>query len=344
MAHAIINGRFAPESEARSTVYIAYAQNSASCTGVVISPHVILTAGHCVVGQKPSSLLFSSRASVTAASTRIDIAKIALNPDYTGAVQGQQASHVSANDIGVIVTNDDLLRVFDLTQDDLPQLATTTSELMKHLNNQISSLRIYGYGHATAQLESFETTSDRRVLNVSASGAFSPESHELTRITALTLEPQKTVCFGDSGSGLFDMASGKRVLLGITNSMLAGGKLFKEFDDRNKRIEAKLSPLLAECKITESEIKAKMRLSEADMARVCGDNETNMNVAPLSAHICWIASVTGLRIDPKIKCPSSSPAPAALAFASQSSSSSPVTISNSKQDDDSNVCVPKSKK
>ncbi len=169
------------------------------CTAEVISPHVVLTAAHCVspqvVGSGLSFMIFlgtdlNDQAQL-GPSNFIDVAKTAFNPQFdVNNLQG-------GNDIAVAVTAKPIPVVPALVNQD-PITAGDVG----------TSLRLVGYGitSTTAQTDT--------------SGVKRQVSTALQYVDDLFLgfgDSTHNTCEGDSGGPAFMTRNGKEVIVGITS-------------------------------------------------------------------------------------------------------------------------------
>ncbi|MCP8937787.1 S1 family peptidase [Alsobacter sp. SYSU M60028] len=87
-ALAVVKGRDAPEL-ARHAVMVLD-DRGGFCTGVVVAPDVVMTAGHCIAGAKAWRIHFRDAAG---APTMLEPSGVALHPGYNGqAVQNRRQS------------------------------------------------------------------------------------------------------------------------------------------------------------------------------------------------------------------------------------------------------------
>jgi secreted trypsin-like serine protease len=93
---SIVGGHRAPATRMPWLAYVVYRPNSyhfEDCTGTVISPHLVLTAGHCVVGEHTGDLLDASRFTVVVGSDdresptaqRLAVSQVIPYPDFRPA-------------------------------------------------------------------------------------------------------------------------------------------------------------------------------------------------------------------------------------------------------------------
>ncbi|NEU14060.1 S1 family peptidase [Methylobacterium sp. BTF04] len=87
-AGAVVGGREAPEAAGSAVMVLS--SNGGVCTGVVLGPDTVLTAGHCVAARAEHRVHFKDAAG---APILVELAARALHPGYdSGAVAGRRRS------------------------------------------------------------------------------------------------------------------------------------------------------------------------------------------------------------------------------------------------------------
>lgn len=87
-AGAVVGGRPAPEAAASAVMVLS--SNGGVCTGIVVAPDAVLTAGHCVAARAEHRVHYKDAAG---APVLAEIAARALHPGYdAGAVAGRRRS------------------------------------------------------------------------------------------------------------------------------------------------------------------------------------------------------------------------------------------------------------
>ncbi|MCJ2033272.1 trypsin-like serine protease [Methylobacterium sp. J-068] len=87
-AGAVVGGRAAPEAAASSVMVLS--SNGGVCTGIVVAPDAVLTAGHCVAARAEHRVHYKDEAGTPVLA---EIAARALHPGYdAGAVAGRRRS------------------------------------------------------------------------------------------------------------------------------------------------------------------------------------------------------------------------------------------------------------
>jgi hypothetical protein len=306
-ASAIIDGRSADPRIGKAAIYIYNERGENSCTGVVVHPRMILTAGHCVVDAKVTGLTFSNGSSPDKNRHSLPIAQLLTTKTYVGATNGMQSSGQSEGDLGVILMSEPILDRLDLEASDLPPIVRGTSQVTQPLH-------IIGYGYASRNAQTSDAS--RRELLVSAT--VKPGAKVLTLDS---LEGKKSPCFGDSGSGVFSDDGVLAKLVGIVSSIAPGGELAERFaeekakqlarnqEKREKQI-AKLRQKKAKQGLSSQEIDAlaaeiklpPIKISESLMGRVCGDADTLTQAVPVARHLCWIKTATDISLVAGLDC------------------------------------------
>jgi MYXO-CTERM domain-containing protein len=167
------------------------------CTGTVISPHVILTAAHCIEGAPPTGIFFGNDSNNPGSGTIIDVVEAIAHPQY-----GQD------HDLGVV------------------QIAEASPAAPVPLNTTPLSaamagedVRVVGFGLSVDNENSNEA-------GVKLQGLTTFDSLEADWFY-VTPQNNQSGCFGDSGGPNFMVIGGNEVLAGITSfgteqSCLAG--------------------------------------------------------------------------------------------------------------------------
>ncbi len=87
-AGAVVGGRPAPEAAGSAVMVLS--SNGGVCTGIVVAPDAVLTAGHCVAARAEHRVHYKDAAG---APVLAEIAARALHPGYdSGAVAGRRRS------------------------------------------------------------------------------------------------------------------------------------------------------------------------------------------------------------------------------------------------------------
>jgi secreted trypsin-like serine protease len=184
-------------------VVLVFAQRPGSasaslCTGEVISPHVVLTAAHCVdpatVGTGNQFSIFLGNNLTTqqnSASLWVD----AASTDYDSAFDPNQLQ--GGHDIGVVITKTAL----PVTPLPVNQTALTTAD-------QNAMLRVVGFGITSTSAQQ-DTSGIKRQMSTPLSQVGTTQI-EFGNATTNT-------CEGDSGGPAFMTRGGQEVIVGITS-------------------------------------------------------------------------------------------------------------------------------
>lgn len=105
MIPAIIGGTAdTADASVVAIVTAADAGTAELCSGTVIAPRVVLTAGHCALGQAPGDLTVRVGLNVLAPDREVGVAQVVTYPGFTAS--GDDARR--GRDIAALVTADDL--------------------------------------------------------------------------------------------------------------------------------------------------------------------------------------------------------------------------------------------
>jgi len=292
----IINGRAADPRVGKAAVFFFDEETQASCSGVVVHPRLIVTAGHCLVHAKKENLTFSNATRAFSSRSRLPVAQIIVHDDYKGASNGMQTVSASSEDIGLIVMSQPILQKLGLTPADLPPVVQGTDEFTP-------PLRIVGYGYESRDAQA--DTASRRELLVSA-------TVDTTRPGTMKLsseEAKKTPCFGDSGSGVFADDGHTARVVAVVCSIKPGGALKAKFDaetaKQTQRAEEKRQKKIAsnlKKGITVDVPLDPIKISDSLKSQVCGDKDTITQAVPVSRQLCWIQKMTQISLVSGLQC------------------------------------------
>lgn len=219
-------------NEATETVYLDLditQPGTRGCTGVVVRPNLILTAGHCLQMLGSATRVgisnglsnradqfdggtFRSRYAHRGQVKVIDIAKKAIHPQYIKTPgDGKKDSSNVQFDLGYIMTKVDLRKIFPEIK--FPQILANQNTIGEMIEQ--GTLVTAGYGVSFPGPEGASTVNVFRLkLNLGLDG-ISADNYYITR----SLEKGRGPCEGDSGSGLFIKSGEVRSLIGILSGV-----------------------------------------------------------------------------------------------------------------------------
>ncbi len=190
---AIVNGRpvVATDVFAKHTVALG-PKEEPQCTGVVISAHHILTAGHCAEAIEGGVVLFGLDYTSATVETR-KILKIKLHPSYCESCMSGVGLG-TPNDVSVVLFEGDLPKGFE------PITFAPKSLIVKG-----AQVHLAGYGAN----EHYDYEPIMKVTEVPVNEVGVSEFN--------TDETKSGSCNGDSGGPVFIESEGKTLLAGITS-------------------------------------------------------------------------------------------------------------------------------
>ncbi len=198
-AQAIVGGTATTEDPSVVVVVaqLADAKYATLCTGTVVSPHVVLTAAHCidpdVVGQGAKySVLLGPTIDRPAAEDLLVVSEIHYNEKF------DKNDVTKGGDIGVVVMRDAL---------PVPVRAMNRSGLEKSMIGQPA--RLVGYGQTTGDDSTGATAGVRRAV-LTTMGTY---TDELVRFGSAG----QGTCVGDSGGPAFMTVDGAEVIVGVVS-------------------------------------------------------------------------------------------------------------------------------
>jgi len=187
------------DSTDSSVVLIVLEQGAAAslCTGEVVSPHVVMTAAHCVapavVGTSGTFHVYlGNDINAATPSTLLAVKETHFNPNFSvGNLMG-------GNDIGVVIVQD------PLTLAPLKMNHTAITDAMVG-----QAVRLVGYGITSGTDTNGTTAGVRRQTTTMVAG--------YDDLLVNFMDPSHLTCEGDSGGPAFMTLGGQEVIVGITS-------------------------------------------------------------------------------------------------------------------------------
>jgi secreted trypsin-like serine protease len=163
-------------------------QGSPFCTGTVVGKRLVVTAAHCLAGQRASNIRFALGSSAFAPQSVLGVARIATHPQY-------DANQIK-NDIGVVVLSQDA---------PVTPIAINDSMSTSWVGR---SLTFVGFG----------ATNGYNSTGVGTKRAVTIPVSEVGGTQFAYADDSRNTCFGDSGGPAFaESASGALVIVGVTS-------------------------------------------------------------------------------------------------------------------------------
>ena len=217
--HAIENGELADGSEYVVPISIQATSNTwQSCSGAVIAPTVIATAGHCVLdksGLLSSQILVGNPGSANSPSTSwVKVSKIYVADEYKGS---------SAD--GLITASDIAFLLLEKAIGNSRKINLTSENELLSLKNASSKLRIIGYGNTS---DSGATSPSPFSLDATFSKQVSQDPNQ-----AIAVSQKANICKGDSGSPILSITPSKVTLVGVVTGAYSSNFCSKKQADGN---------------------------------------------------------------------------------------------------------------
>jgi secreted trypsin-like serine protease len=175
------------------------AQGASLCTGELLSPHVIMTAAHCVdpavVGKTGTFKVFPGN-NLSQANLQTDLLAV-KETHYNTAFDVNNLT--GGNDIAVVILQNPVTNVMPLVMN------------RQAIDNNLvgSSVRLVGYGITSSTDTNGTTAGVKRQTTTTLAG--------FDDVLINFMDPQHLTCEGDSGGPAFMTIGGQEVIAGITS-------------------------------------------------------------------------------------------------------------------------------
>ncbi len=218
-AVAIENGESADGSEYVVPISIqATATSWQSCSGAVVAPTVIATAGHCVLdksGLLSSRILVGNPGSANSPSTSwATVSKIYVSDEYKGSTAE-----------GLITPSDVAFLLLDKPIGTSRKINLTSENELLALKNASAKLRIIGYGHTT---DAGTISTSPFSLDATFSKQISQDPNQ-----AIAVSQRANICKGDSGGPILSITPNKVTLVGVVTGSYSSNYCSKKQLDGN---------------------------------------------------------------------------------------------------------------
>lgn len=218
-AVAVENGDSADASEYVVPISIqATATTWQSCSGAVVAPTVIATAGHCVLdksGLLSTKILVGNPGAANSPSTSwASVLKIYVSDEYKGN---------SAD--GLITASDVAFLLLDKPIGASRKINLTSENELLALKNASAKLRIFGYGNTS---DSGATSTLPFSLDATFSKQVSQDPNQ-----AIAVSQKANICKGDSGGPILSITPNKVTLVGVVTGAYSSNYCSKRQSDGN---------------------------------------------------------------------------------------------------------------
>lgn len=194
-SNSIINGEDVKATDlyAKHTVALGPAKGDQICSGVIIAPHFILTAGHCAQGIKKGKIYFGLVAKPKTATAIYQITKVTLHPRYCRSCLMNDGMLSNGNDLSIVEFDKDLPEGFEPVE-------------FANFDQVKTDATVYLAGYGATEKQEYDVL---KVTNVLIKQTDDSEFK--------TQETKSGSCDGDSGGPAFFQEGDKLTLAGITS-------------------------------------------------------------------------------------------------------------------------------
>lgn len=194
-ANYIINGELVKATDlyAKHTVALGPAIGDQICTGVIIAPHFILTAGHCADGIEKGVIYFGLVATKKTAKAIYKITKVTLHPRYCESCLMADGLLNNGNDLSIVEFDKDLPEGYEPIK--FSDVASIKPDA-----------KVFLAGYGSTEKKQYDVLKVTDVL-----------VKQIADTEFKTIENKSGSCDGDSGGPAFLLTEEKLTLAGITS-------------------------------------------------------------------------------------------------------------------------------
>lgn len=216
-AIAIENGQSALDNGVVVDIEIKYnATQSVSCSGALLSPYVVVTAGHCLIDQSGtiSTGIYVSSPGVNVSNYKgwVKVKRTYVPEEYEGDKLG---GFVNNSDLGFLLLSEPIEGKTSVSLASEKQLLT--------LKNSGSKLRVFGYGNTS---DAGQISDIPNYFDGSFSSLVSADANQ-----GYVASQTASICKGDSGGPILYITPTKVVLVGILTGAQLSVNCSKKLSD-----------------------------------------------------------------------------------------------------------------